>query len=185
LKSELEAIASQYAEAIIELAYQNQAQPELAEQILADLTLTNDAINATSELKLILEHPSISSPEKKTMLKLVFDGKVNDLTLRLLELLNDKRRLKLLPVIETQYKDKLNARKQIVTAKLVSATELNDKTIADIQASLTEHLGKALKLDVSQDDSLIGGFVLRLGDQVIDGSLKNKLRNLEKVLLSV
>ncbi len=184
MKSEYEAIANQYAEAILELACQDKTQLELSEQIVNDLAEINGAINTTNDLKLILAHPSITSPEKKRLLKVVFENKVQDLTLRLLELLSDKRRLNLLPAIESQYKEKLNARKQIVAAKLISATTLSDNAIADIKASLTEHLGKCLDLEVSQDDSLIGGFILRLGDQVLDGSLKGKLRNLEKVLLS-
>jgi F-type H+-transporting ATPase subunit delta len=185
MKTELEAIASQYAEAVLELAFQDKNNAELAEQINIDLALVNHSIESTPEFKLILEHPSIASQEKKQVIKLVFTGKVQDLTLRLLELLTDKRRLKLLPVLEEQYKEKLKARKEIVTAILLSATALDEGSIANIKASLTEHLGKCLDLEVAQDNSLIGGFILRLGDQVIDGSLKGKLRNLEKVLLAV
>ncbi|MBK9770114.1 MAG: F0F1 ATP synthase subunit delta [Candidatus Obscuribacter sp.] len=50
---------------------------------------------------------------------------------------------------------------------------------------MTEHLGKKLELDVKVDPSLIGGVVLKIGDQVIDGSLKGKLKSIEKALLSV
>jgi F-type H+-transporting ATPase subunit delta len=62
---------------------------------------------------------------------------------------------------------------------------LSDSAIADIKARLTEHLGKKLELEVKVDSSLIGGVVLRLGDQVIDGSLKGKLQSIERALLSV
>jgi F-type H+-transporting ATPase subunit delta len=57
--------------------------------------------------------------------------------------------------------------------------------VANIKAQLTEHLGKRLELDVKVDPSLIGGVVLRLGDQVIDGSLSGRLRAIEAALLAV
>lgn len=69
----------------------------------------------------------------------------------------------------------------MVGAVLTCAQKLNDSQIQDIKARLTEHLGKKLELDVEVDPSLIGGMILRLGDQVIDGSLKGKLQVVEKV----
>jgi F-type H+-transporting ATPase subunit delta len=62
---------------------------------------------------------------------------------------------------------------------------LSDAEVADIKSRLTMNLGKQLDLKVKVDKSLIGGVILRLGDQVIDGSIKGKLRELEKVMLSV
>jgi len=185
VKTEYETIANHYAEAVLELALEQKNEAGLEETIAKDLFLVSQTITDTPDLRLILQHPSVPGPEKKNMLLLLFRTKVNDLTLRLVELLTDKRRLDLLPHISGTYKNLLNARKQIVTAKLTSADKLNDKALADIKARLTEHLGKKLELDVAVDPVLIGGFVLRLGDQVIDGSLRGKLRAIEKTLLSV
>ena len=57
--------------------------------------------------------------------------------------------------------------------------------IANIKARIAEHMGSNLELEVKVDPSLLGGLVLKMGDQVIDGSLKGKLANLERTLLSV
>ncbi|MBA3992408.1 MAG: ATP synthase F1 subunit delta, partial [Cyanobacteria bacterium DS2.3.42] len=72
-----------------------------------------------------------------------------------------------------------------VSASLVSSEKLSDEAVANIKARLTEHLGKRLELEVKVDPSLIGGVVLRLGDQVIDGSLKGQLKAIEKALMAV
>ncbi len=177
-------VAGQYADAVLELAIKDGGDA-LADKVLSELGAVNKVTRDVPELDLILGHPAIQSVQKREIITSLFSTLVNDLTLRLLELLLDKRRLSLLPQIERQYRESLNVRKNIVGASLVCADKLSDSAIADIKARLTEHLGKRLELEVKVDSSLIGGVVLRLGDQVIDGSLKGKLQSLERVLLSV
>ena len=110
---------------------------------------------------------------------------MSDVSDRLINLLADKRRLDILPFIESNYQLLLNERKNVVSADLVCSEQLADDSIANIKAQLTEHLGKKLDLNVSVDPSLIGGVVLKLGDQVIDGSLRGRLNQIEKTLLAV
>ena len=111
--------------------------------------------------------------------------KCKKLHFHLLDLLVVRRRLDLLPAIERQYTTLLNEKRNVVTAQLVSSEQLSDTNVADIKARLNEYLGKSLHLDASVDPALIAGYVLRIKDQVIDGSLKGKLAGIEKVLLSV
>lgn len=184
MKTEQSTVAEKYAEAALRLSFQ-EGGDNLADTVLRDLHLVNGVINEYPTLEQILAHPSIAAAEKRKLIVNSFNGKVHDLTLRLLELLLDRRRLTLLRQIETEFHDLLNKHKRIVNAELICAEPLSDKAIADIKARLTEHLGKKLDVSVKVDQSLIGGVVLRLGDQVLDGSLKGKLRNLERTLLSV
>jgi F-type H+-transporting ATPase subunit delta len=182
VKAGTESAANHYAEAILAIASKTK---DLPERIASDLKAINEVITVTRDLKLVLDHPSIGDAQKKAFLSSLFASKVDDLSLRVLELLADKRRLRLLPQIESQYKRLLNDRKQIVTARLIGSDQLAERDLANLKARLTEHLGKSLELEVSVDQSLIGGFILRLGDQVIDGSLKGKLRSIEKSLMTV
>jgi len=184
MKSELSMVAAQYAEAVLELAYKEGGEAQ-ANTVLSDISLINQVNEGYPTFSLILDHPSITTEEKRKLLVSTFNGKVSDLGLRLLELLLDKRRLHLLKPIETQYHELLNQRKNILGATLSCADPLSEKAVADIKARLTEHLGRRLELAINVDPSLIGGMVLRLGDQVLDGSIKGKLRNLERALLSV
>jgi F-type H+-transporting ATPase subunit delta len=181
MNTELQGIAAQYSEAVLDLA----EKANDADKVLAEIKLVNEVIGSDRDMTVVLNHPSISSEEKKKFLSSLFSGKMSELTGTLLNLLADKRRLDILPFIESSYRGLLNKRKNILTASLSCAEPLGDAAIANIKAQLTEHLGKKLELEVKVDSSLIGGVVLKIGDQVIDGSLKGKLKTIEKALLSV
>ena len=183
MKTETSTVAAHYADAILQLA--EQVGGQLADTVLKDLSTVAEAFKSSPDLNLLLEHPSIPTEEKRKIIVELFDGRCQDLTLRLLELLLDKRRITLVPAIEIEYHKLLNSRKNIVSASLVCADKLGDGAIADIKARLAEHVGSHLELDVKVDPSLLGGVVLKLGDQVIDGSLKGKLASMERMLLSV
>ena len=72
--------------------------------------------------------------------------------------------------------------KGIARASLVSATELSAETVEKIRAALSKKTGKDIILDVEQDPSLIGGIVTRIGDLVLDGSIKTQLLNMRESL---
>lgn len=184
MKTELTVVATKYAEAVLELALKEGGEP-LADAVYADLARINKVMRGAPDLELILNHPAVPAEKKRGMIVQLFSQLVRDLTMRLLELLLDKRRLNLLQQIESEYHAILNKKKNISQAVLSCSEPLSDKAVADIKARLVEHLGRKLELEVKVDKSLIGGVVLRLGDQVIDGSLKGKLRSIERALLSV
>jgi F-type H+-transporting ATPase subunit delta len=181
MNTELQGIASKYSEAVLELAV-SLRQEDL---VLNEIKLIADVIASDREMTIIINHPAIDAAEKKQFLNSLFDGKISELSQNLIGLLADKRRLDLIPFIEASYRELLNKRKNIVSATLSCSERLADSAVANIKAQLAEHLGKTLELEVKVDPSLIGGVVLKMGDQVIDGSLKGQLKALEKTLLSV
>ncbi len=181
MNTELQGIASKYSEAMLELAISLKQE----DKVLEELKLIAAVIASDHEMSIIINHPSVDTAEKKQFLGGLFAGKISDLSANLIGLLADKRRLNLLPFIESSFRELLNKRKNIVSATLSCSERLADSSVANIKAQLTEHLGKTLELEVKVDPTLIGGVVLRMGDQVIDGSLKGQLKALEKTLLSV
>jgi F-type H+-transporting ATPase subunit delta len=183
MKTELSSVAHQYARALIELA--SDVGATVTHQVLKDLTLVNAVIKDTADFDLILHHPSVKSDEKKQLLIQAFQPRVHDLTMRLIELLADKRRLGLLPQVEVQYRQLLQAKENIVSATLTSAEKLSETDTNRLREALTKKLGKKLELELKVDPALIAGLVVRIGDEVIDGSVRGKLRALEKSLLSV
>lgn len=181
MNTELQGIAAAYAEAVLDLAAKSQQE----EAVLQELHVINEVFASDKDMTVVINHPAIGAQQKKEMLNKVFSGKLSVLSDNLLNLLADKRRLDLLPFIESGFRSLLNKRKNVVSASLVCSEPLADSNVANIKAQLTEHLGKRLELDVKVDPSLIGGVVLRLGDQVIDGSLSGRLKAIEAALLSV
>ncbi len=181
MNTELQGIASSYAEAVLDLSSKNAQE----ENVLDELKMVNTVFASDKDMSIIINHPAIRATQKKEILRTVFSGKVSVLTENLINLLADKRRLDLLPFIESGYRELLNKRKNVVSALLTCSETMADANVANIKAQLTEHLGKRLELEVKVDPSLIGGVVLRLGDQVIDGSLNGRLKALEKALMAV
>src|SRR5262245_21580900 len=132
MKTELTGVGSQYAQAMLELAAK--AGHAVEEAILTDLEAINKVIGSDPEFEVVLNHPAVPREEKRKILIGGFSYKVNDLTLRLLELLTDKRRLDALPNIESEYRKLLFAKENIATATITSAEALNDAEIQKIQS---------------------------------------------------
>jgi F-type H+-transporting ATPase subunit delta len=181
MKSENSLAAAQYANATIELASKQKAE----KNVLDDLHMINQVVSSSREFEIVLGHPGIKPDEKKKLMVSLFGSKLHDLTQRLLELLCDRRRLELLGAIEQEYRQLWREKQNIVIGTLVYAEKPDVRLLNDIKRKLGEKLGKTVELEEKEDKSLIGGFVLRLGDQVIDGSLKGRLQSIEKSLLSV
>ncbi|HEY9792637.1 MAG TPA: ATP synthase F1 subunit delta [Candidatus Obscuribacterales bacterium] len=175
------AAATNYAEALMQLA----AESSTDKTVLEDLQRVAEVIRLTPEFEVILRHPGIKPSEKKQLLISTFSNKINDLTLRLLELLSDRRRLDLVTPISVAYETLWREKQNILDGTLYYAEKPDSRILSEIKSRLKETLGKTLELKEKEDKSLIGGYVLRIGDQIIDGSLKGRLQSIEKQLLSV
>lgn len=183
MKAEKARAAISYAQALIELA--GEAGHAAEDAILKDLKEINTVLKESPDLAVVLEHPSLSGIKKKELLICVFKDKVHELTLRLLELLADKRRLGLLKQLESEYCLLYKSRRNILSGSLTSARTLSDSQLAGLRDALARKLGKQVELDVVIDKSLIGGLKLRIGDEVIDGSIEGRLQAIEKMLSTV
>lgn len=174
-------IAEHYADAVMQLAANTSADKE----VLENLRAVNQVITAAPDFAVLLKHPAVDAINKKNLIKKVFAGRIHELTLRLLELLADRRRLELLGAIEHEYENLWRHRHNVVAGTLYYADKPDSRMTAQVKDLIQQKLGKTVELTEMEDKSLIGGYVLRLADQVIDGSLKGRLQAIEKQLLSV
>lgn len=97
-------------------------------------------------------------------------------------LLFDKRRIGFIREICEFYQSLADEIKGVVHATLVSATVLSSDAVEKIRTGLAKRIGKDIVLDVEQDASLIGGVVTKIGDLVLDGSVKTQLFNMRETL---
>jgi F-type H+-transporting ATPase subunit delta len=97
-------------------------------------------------------------------------------------LLFDKGRIQYLRDIYAFYEKLTDELANIVRADLVSAVELPEESIARIQAALSEKTGKIVKMDVRVDPALVGGVMTKIGDLVLDGSVRTQLKTLKESL---
>ncbi len=181
MKTEDNSSAAQYASALLQLG----ESKGTADSILKSITDVNAVFAGEPQLSIFLRHPGVQPAEKQALLKDVFAPLLDELTARLLEVLCERGRMHLLARIETHYRSLLQAKYNIAPATLTCAEEINEASLKAFQAKLSQSIGKKLDLEVKTDRSLIAGYILKVGDQVIDGSLKGRLHAVEKALLSV
>jgi len=115
----------------------------------------------------------------KVMSGLIDSIKVDKISANFLNLLVEKKRAEILPEIAEEYKIMVDDAKNISHGSVTSAVELSDELQAQVQATLEKLTGKKVELSTSVDPSLIGGIVAKVGDLVLDGSIKTQLAGLK------
>jgi F-type H+-transporting ATPase subunit delta len=176
-----EAVASRYAAALADVALESGN----AERVRGDLTAFVGAFAESPELRNALETPAVA-PELKRKI-------VDELAKRMnlapevrnfVFLLLDHNRTEMLREIQQAFREALNGRLGIADAHVVSARELSDQERRELTAALERRTGKRIEARFSQDASLLGGAVVRVGSVVYDGSVREQLTRLRGQLES-
>ena len=123
-----------------------------------------------------------ASDRRKVMQNLIEKLGLSKVMTSYLLLLFDKGRIGYIDDINDFYQNLADELKGIARASLVSATRLSAKTVEEIRTVLSERIGKEIILEVEQDPDLIGGIVTKIGDLVLDGSIKTQLFNMRESL---
>ena len=135
---------------------------------------------ADPKLKADLQNPLIPLDQKKSNLrkKAGLDGAPAALT-NFLDLLLSKKRMDLLPLILARFEQSLEESQGVMKAFVKSASQLDQAAKQDIEKKLSQIFGKKMKIETSVDPELLAGVIIKAGDTLIDGSLRNKLKNLK------
>jgi F-type H+-transporting ATPase subunit delta len=136
-----------------------------------------------NELEQAVCNPLYSASDRKKVLQTVIEKVgVSKLIASFFLLLFDKGRFGSLSDINEFYQKLADELKGVLRASLVSATEISAETVEKIRTTLSTKTGKDIILEVEQDPGLIGGIVSRIGDLVLDGSIKTQLLNMRESL---
>ncbi len=171
--------AKRYAQAVFELALERNEFQSWQEGLKKIVDLTTD-----KELMALLENPSLSFAAKKSLL-LERLGKIQPLASNLAFLLVSKGILKRSGDISQKYNDLLDAHRGIERANVTTALSLGDEDRDAISHRLGEMIERKVVIDAHVDPSIIGGFIARIGDMLIDGSIQQKLGTLKRSLVEV
>lgn len=174
-----EQLALKYAQALFELAQEN----NMLDEVRQELAMVNETVAQYPDLGKLMYHPLVPAAVKKDTVQKIFAASVNVYVLHFLLLLVDKRRENYLSAIYHTFLDLLNAARNIMTAKAVAAMPLSDAQVQALRDKLSAVTGRNIHLEVSVDPRLIGGVMVQLGDKLIDGSVRRRLRTLEQALL--
>jgi F-type H+-transporting ATPase subunit delta len=178
----LNSLATPYAEALLQVAESRQETDTVATQARELLVLWN----SSAQLREAMASPVLEPEAKKAALSALFDGQVTASVQNLLKLLADRQRIAVLDAVLERFLELYRELRQITLAKVSSATPLSDEQQAQLNQKVQAIAGtQAVEFELSVDPTLIGGFVVNLGSQVIDASLAGQVRRLGLALAKV
>lgn len=179
-------VSKTYGDALFELAVESGQMDEMLEEVRGILVVLRE----NSELSKLMNHPKIVKEEKIHILENVFKGRVRDELTGIMCMLVSKGHYGEMESVFTYFIDQVKEYKNIGTAYVKTPMELNAVQKEQLTAKLlqTTHY-VAFEMHYEVDKSLIGGMVIRIGDRIVDSSVKNKLsqltRELSKIQLKV
>lgn len=168
-------IASRYAKSLLELAVEQKS----VDSVMKDMEQFEAICRSSSEFVRVLKNPVISHFKKLTILREIFKGKAHKMTLSMLEIVSRKNREKYLPEIAKEFKRQYNVHKGIVEATVTTVIPLNKALQKEFSEVVKKLTGKEVELEEVVDPTILGGFVLKIGDRQIDDSINTRLKELK------
>lgn len=126
----------------------------------------------------LIDSPHLSYQEKVTKFLSLFDGEIDPKSISLIKVLGESKRLSLIPSIYQQYKELIEKKEKKRTVELTSPFDLSADQNENLAKVLKGRFGENLTIKTKIDQSLIGGFLAKSGDDVLDASIKGKLEKL-------
>ncbi len=175
------AIAKRYAQALFELGDEAGELKALSEQI----TEFAKTYTAHRQLALALSNPVMSHEEARSLLTAVAKKVgVSELGIRSLLVMAQRRRLSSIAATAERLRELCDIKQGLIRAEVVTAAEMPNSYFDALKAQLESATSKKVVLKTSIDASLVGGAIVRVGDTVIDGSVRGQLEKVEKKLLA-
>jgi len=173
-------IARNYAETLLELA-RRQGDLSAWAQLIDEVA---DAVQSDRRLHLFLESPRVAASEKNRILSRAFESQLPRPFLRFLQALVNHRRQMLLPQIAREFHDLVDQVEGRMHANVTVAREPDDGERRAVSAELSRAYGKEVVPHFLINPSIIGGVVVRVGDTVLDGSVRRRLTVLKSRMLA-
>lgn len=170
------ALARRYAQALFEVAQQGSLD-KIAEEFkeVAQIAQHEDVAH-------VLNHPHISASDKKAVMDKLLNQSWGETMRNFVFLLIDHRRQDVLLDIETEFSKMVDEKQQVVEVKLASAAPLSAEQEERLKETLTKRVGKKVRMIKELRPELIGGVLLQIGDQVMDGSVAHALTKMREDL---
>jgi F-type H+-transporting ATPase subunit delta len=178
-----DALATLYARSLYELADQAGGREKIFE-VASELEQICECARGNREFTEFLASPIIEKQRRGDALGRIFGDRITDLTLRFLLVLNDKERLGHLEAINSAFDGLVQAAHGRVEVDVFTAATLEEDQAESLRERVGSAIGKEAVLHRYTDPAMIGGLKLRIGDQLIDGSVATRLRQIRQSLLT-
>ena len=172
-------VARRYAKALL-LIGKDDGQTETYREQLGDFV---SVLESNKDLAAVVSNPIHETAGRKKVLRALLDRAMYAPAVNaFLLLLFEKGRIQMVDSISSEFAKLADEMKGIARASLLTATDLSEETVQKIREGLSRKTGKDVLLEVGKDPALIGGVVARIGDLVLDGSIRTQLSNLKETL---
>jgi F-type H+-transporting ATPase subunit delta len=173
----MEEIAQVYARSLFEVAEEN----DLLDVVREQLGQFADALNGNREMATFFFSPYFSTEEKKEALHRAIED-AEPRFMSFLEALVERHRMPAIFRIRARYEAMWDEANQLLPVQVTSAVELDDQTVQNIGERIGQQTGRKVELSSSVDSDILGGIVLRVGNFILDASIRNQLNQLRKEL---
>jgi F-type H+-transporting ATPase subunit delta len=171
--------ARRYAEAAFEIALRDDALDGWRAGLLQAAELLTGEHDAP-----LVDNPPIPLVQRTALADGLLAGRIPPNVLNLVRLLVQRGRAEILPAVAVEYQRLLNRRRGVVEAVVTSAAPLGPEETSALRAKLAEMTGGDVDLTVLVDEALIGGLTVRVGDQLLDASIRGRLERLRTQLVT-
>jgi len=171
----MEEIAEVYARALFEVAKEH----DVLDRVHDELGQFADALAESHDLQVFLFSPYFTSEEKKEgVAKIVTDA--DERLVNFLQLLAERHRMPVLPRIRRDLDARWAEENKLLPVTVTSAVELDEELVREIGARIEDQTGRRVELSADVDPDVLGGLIVRVGNMVLDASIRNRLESLRK-----
>ena len=171
----MEEVATVYARALFEVAKEHELLGEVREQ----LGTFADALHDNRELAIFFFSPYFSTEEKKEGLHRGVEG-AEPIFMNFLEALLERHRMPVIFRVRTNYEQLWDEENKILPVEITSAVGLDKGIVKTIGERIEEQTGRKVEVSSKVDGDILGGSVLRVGNSILDASIRNRLNQLRK-----
>ncbi len=171
--------ARRYAEAAFAIAERDNALDRWHD----DLSVAGSVLS-DERVQRVVGSPMVPLAEREAVIEKMLGDRISKPAYNMVRLLLQRRSLELIAPIAAEYKRLLNQKRGVVSALVTSAKPLTEEEDAAVRARVAQMTGATVDVKTAIDPSLIGGLTVRIGDRLIDASVKGRLERLREQLLS-
>jgi F-type H+-transporting ATPase subunit delta len=170
-------VASRYAKALLEIAIEQGK----VDSVLGDMKFLLEINKESRDFEMLIQSPIVNPDKKIAIFELIFE-QFEEVSMAFLKLITKNRREDVMPEIAEAFSALVMDHKGIVAVSLISATPLDAETKAAITKKVQGMVSGQLEIEERIDESLIGGFIVRMGDTQIDASVSSQFNKLKQLL---
>lgn len=174
-------IASRYAEALFQVGEDTNSTTKLYEELKAVV----DILKSNQDFYSVLKSPLVGKLDKKSLVEKVFAGQISANLNNFLKIIIDRDRVSAIEAVEKSFKELLNEKNNVIEGIAITAVAMDENEIKALEAKLSSKYNKNVTLENQVDQSILGGVLVRLGNEEIDGTVKSRLAKMKDQLSQV